>query len=621
MSRCPLPLLCITWFSLLAITVSGASAQSVTFVQITDAHIFDSRAHNTAMGGYAAQLDNESSLGWAILSINKLVASGRHIDFVVFSGDFGLEKTDCGDNIVLKKQGEEGPISCSDAVATATDYLRAALVKEILIIPGNNDVPEEDPGKLATYEAFIQGVSAKLKSLKASSGEFPPDLIDLQKQNGLANGICILGLDSSTFKNTKDKLGDRSGKNKDEQERILQDLSKRLQDCHPSIIVTHVPNLEDPFRENGIIKRAWNLDPSPAKMWQDVIKNPEVLAVFAGHFHDPRRNIYMHDYSWASQPPGRVEGEKTWIAPPLAVKFQSTAKPQARGLLVATVTAAGTVTAEPLWFAFADAGGPADKADNLSEARAYEQNEEYDKAASAYQKGLSSKDDWVRIQSEAGFQRTVRLGRQHGWKETLVGKFLKRWGWDILSILALGLFLFVLLNVLSRTILWRLRRWKIQRWEIGQLLYGWIGRRTSMLIPAKKGHENAPVDEFNIQLLLAMEDIQATLQAFGRARLVRLKDAIVAAPATETDLPDLKIKGVELKAILAWLLWGRDFLRIRIEIQVWGSNAKAQVIAVQRFAWFEENHWTVPLPDSDDAGIVEAAKQLAYDILGQENIR
>jgi hypothetical protein len=118
-----------------------------------------------------------------------------------------------------------------------------------------------------------------------------------------------------------------------------------------------------------------------------------------------------------------------------------------------------------------------------------------------------------------------------------------------------------------------------------------------------------------------MEDIQATLQPFGRARLVRLRDAIVAAPATETDLPDLKIKGVELKAILAWLLWVRDFLRIRIEIQVWGSNAKAQVIAVQRFAWFEENHWVVPLPGREDAGIVEAANQLAYDILGQENIR
>ncbi|MBZ5505823.1 MAG: metallophosphoesterase [Acidobacteriia bacterium] len=618
MSRCPLPLLCITSFSLLAILVSGASAQSVTFIQITDPHIFDSNAHNTAMGGYTAQLDNESSLGWAILSINKLVASGKqHIDFVIFTGDFGLEKTDCGGNIVPKKPG---PIACSDAVATATSYFRAALVKKILIIPGNNDVPEEDPGKLAAYYAFVQGVSAQLKSLKVPSGESPPDLVDLRKQNELANGICILGLDSSTFKNTGATPGDRSAKNRVEQERLLQDLRKRLEDCHPGIIITHVPNLEDPFRENGIVKRAWNLDPSPAKMWQDVIKNPEVLAVFAGHFHDPRRNIYMHDYSWASQPPGRVEGEKTWIAPPLAVKFQSTAKPQARGLLVATVTAAGTVTAEPLWFAFADAGGSADKADKLAEARAYEQNEEYEKAAKAYEQGLSSKDDWVRTQSEAGFQRTVKLGRQHDWKETLLGKLLLRWGWHILSLLALVLVLFVLLNLLSRVILLRIRSWRIQRWEIGQLLYGLIGRRTIMLIPAKKGHENAPVDEFNVQLLLAMEDIQTTLQPLRRKRLVRIGDSIIAAPAAGTNLPDLKIKGVELKALLAWLKWGYDFLRIRIEIQVWGSNAKAQVVAVQRFAWIEENYWIAPLPGTD-ADIEEAAKQLAYDILGQENIR
>jgi hypothetical protein len=620
MSRRPLAPLFITWFSLLAITVSGASAQSVIFVQITDAHLFDSKAHNTAMGGYAAQLDNNSSLAWAILSINKLRASGKHIDFVVFTGDFGLEKTDCGGNIVPKKQGEEGPISCSDAIATATTYFRAALVKKILIIPGNNDVPDEDPGKLAGYDAFVQGVSAKLKSLKVPSGEFPADLVDLRKQNELVNGLCILGLDSSTFKNTDVKPGDRSAKNRGEQERILQDLSKRLQECHPGIIVTHVPNLEDPFRDSGI-KRAWNLDPSPAKMWQDLIKNPEVLAVFAGHFHDARRNIYMHDYSWASQPPGLLESEKTWIAPPLAVKFQSTAKPQARGLLVATVTAAGNITAEPLWFGFADAGGPPDKADKLTEARAYEQNEDYDKAANAYQQGLSSKDDWVRTQSEVGFQRTNKLGQKHGWKETLVGKFLLRWGWHIASGLALVLALFMLLNVLSRTILLRIRHWRIRRWEIGLLLYSFLGRRTIMLNPAKKGHENAPVDEFNVQLLLAMEDIQATLQPFRRKRLVRIGDSIIAAPAAGTGLPDLKIKGVELKAILAWLKWAYDFLQLRIEIQVWGSNARAQVVAVQRFAWFEENYWVAPLPGADTTDIVEAAKQMAYDILGQENIR
>jgi 3',5'-cyclic AMP phosphodiesterase CpdA len=618
MSRCPLLLLFITWFSLFAILVSGASAQSVTFIQITDAHIFDSDAKDAAMDGYAAQLDNDSSLGWAILSINKLVASGKHIDFVVFTGDFGLEKTDCGGNTVPKA------ISCSDAIAAASAYFRAALAKKILIIPGNNDVPDEDPGKLAGYDAFVQGVSARLKSLKVPPGEFPADLVDLRKQNELANGLCILGLDSSTFKNTKATPGDRSGQNRSEQERILQDLSKRLEACHPGIIVTHVPNLEDPFRDNGI-KRAWNLDPSPAKMWQDLIKNPEVLAVFAGHFHDARRNIYMHDYSWASQPPGRVEGEKTWIAPPLAVKFQSTAKPQARGLLVATVTAAGAVTAEPLWFGFADAGGLPDKADKLSEARAYEQNEEYDKAAKAYQQGLSSKDDWVRTQSEAGLQRIVKLGQQHGWKETLIVKFFKRWGWDILSGLALLLLLFVLL-IWPRIIFLRIRRWRQWLSRHRQRLLGWwlytlMGGRKITIISPKKAHESAPAEEFNIQLILALEDIKATLEPFSSGRLITVGESAIAAPATGTDLPDLKIRGVELKAILAWLIWARDFLRARIEVQVWGTTYKVQIVAVQRFAWFEENYWIAPLPGMDHAGIVEAAQQLAYDILGQENIR
>src|SRR6202008_5018922 len=125
----------------LPIVSCSASAQSVTFVQITDAHIFDSAAHSSTVAGYANTLDNASALAWAVLLVNKLVESGRNVDFVAFTGDFGLEQTDCG-NVPRKQPPEQPLISCQKAVDAAAIFLRALLVKKVFIVPGNNDVPD-----------------------------------------------------------------------------------------------------------------------------------------------------------------------------------------------------------------------------------------------------------------------------------------------------------------------------------------------------------------------------------------------------------------------------------------------------------------------------------------------
>src|SRR6185312_6539764 len=127
---------------------AAADAQAVTFIQMTDAHLFDSGAHNTTMGGYQAFVDNESALAWTILKINKLVSSGKRIDFVLFTGDFGLEGTDCG-NIRRKIAPSQPLVLCSEAVDTVAAFFRALLVDKVLIVPGNNDVPDEEPQNIA----------------------------------------------------------------------------------------------------------------------------------------------------------------------------------------------------------------------------------------------------------------------------------------------------------------------------------------------------------------------------------------------------------------------------------------------------------------------------------------
>jgi len=83
-----------------------------------------------------------------------------------------------------------------------------------------------------------------------------------------------------------------------------------------------------------------------------IIRDKRLIAVFAGHLHDANRPRYLPPYGWqaarGSRPPEVYE--KTFLAPPLAAKFQLDRAPQARGLLVARVTPQGVVRAEIRWF-------------------------------------------------------------------------------------------------------------------------------------------------------------------------------------------------------------------------------------------------------------------------------
>jgi hypothetical protein len=90
----------------------------------------------------------------AVLETNRLVLSEhRDIDFVVITGDFGLEnvllstetkRTSCPGN----KPCEEGPIPTVPIAAAADEVARelnALLVKRVYLVPGNNDLACENP--------------------------------------------------------------------------------------------------------------------------------------------------------------------------------------------------------------------------------------------------------------------------------------------------------------------------------------------------------------------------------------------------------------------------------------------------------------------------------------------
>jgi len=137
----------------------------------------------------------------------------------------------------------------------------------------------------------------------------------------------------------------------------LQRVARVIQaDATPVILFTHIPDLDDPFKvdnqSNGSSVAAWNISEDARREWSLIIRDNRLIAVFAGHLHDANRSRYLPPYSWqaarGSRPPEVYE--KTFLAPPLAAKFQLERAPQARGLLVARVTPQGVVRAEIRWF-------------------------------------------------------------------------------------------------------------------------------------------------------------------------------------------------------------------------------------------------------------------------------
>jgi hypothetical protein len=365
----------LTPFALaLAIAPSSASfaaegQRSLTFVQITDSHLFDS---GKARPGQTPEdqkknrveiADSRMAWDWSMLEINRLASSGT-VNFVVFTGDFGLEKVTT----------DQAPSSGCTALPSAVDEVARAfsnlIPSKIYLVRGNNDLDQEDPGDFGRFDDFVRALAAderlkgkQILNLTPGPGNDASDLV---------GGIRIVGLDSSSFKSFKNEppkddkdkcnyvvagtsraMVDRSEYQLHELQRVAQVIQA---DATPVILFTHIPDLDDPFKvdnqSSGSTVAAWNISEDARKEWASIIRDDRLIAVFAGHLHDANRSRYLPPYSWqvarGSRPPEVYQ--KTFLAPPLAAKFQLDRAPQARGFLVATVTPQKVVQAEIRWF-------------------------------------------------------------------------------------------------------------------------------------------------------------------------------------------------------------------------------------------------------------------------------
>ena len=438
----------------LTVGVSLAGAQSVTFVQFTDAHLFDTAKHRSTTAGFEDYLDNRSSLGWAVKTTNGLSLRIKCLDFVAFTGDFGLEDAD--------------PVGAAAEVAT---FFRALTTKQILLVPGNNDLENEDPRDVLRFRTFTSELARLL-----------PDhqIVDLTRSTQIINGIRIIGMNSATFKNDGGAL---RASNAADQMNEMQRVDAEVKRGGPSILFTHIPNLEDPYRgDDNKAKQAWNVSPDIGKLWQKIINYDQMLAVFAGHFHDVRQEVYRQDYAWADKKPSPVEGKKTWVAPPLAVKFQSEAKSQARGLFLVTVMANGNVEVLPKWFTYSDSDEAPDKGPALLQAQTESNYGNWNDAISSYRDALASSNSTVRTKAQLGYTRARK------------GVYDDLWFWRILK----GLLVVTLLIVCL--CLWAIFR-KIARTNRSQ-------GKVVIETPSKLT-KDAPVEFFAAALMCAANEIQS----------------------------------------------------------------------------------------------------------------
>jgi hypothetical protein len=330
--------------ALLALLIAprlSVAEPTVRFAQITDAHIIDAPFKEWDKNGKRKDdyAENKRALQWAVDEINRRNCIGPKFDFVVFTGDLGLEYV----KGAQRNDGIEVPLKT--AVAEFAAVIEGSEVSQWLIVPGNNDLPDEDPKNIHVFHDYVSELNAALK-LKGKV-----DIRDLGPQDPPATqpatfqkGNCLfVGFDNSSFKK------DFGAGQVDCVSRLVQLVPQDMKNVY---VFCHIPDTDDPFDDgSGNLKAAWNVDPATHNVWTTFVNRPQVKRVFAGHFHSADRWRYT-DLNWTRKGPGLPIGlEKLQVCPPLAIKFQVGSKETARGFRDVSVYGdTGQVASEIVWY-------------------------------------------------------------------------------------------------------------------------------------------------------------------------------------------------------------------------------------------------------------------------------
>jgi hypothetical protein len=348
----------------------------ITFAQITDAHIFDEGWMESGSDPFRHALDDRTALHWAVDEINRLYLAAtpeNRISFIVYTGDFGLQNVlfplntkgpsprllaaqsrNCN-AIPFNSQPGLPPISSELAEEELVAEFNRLAVRKIYVVPGNNDLIDEQVTDWPRYACFVDELRTKLLALSQ-----PVNLETLTAETTVNVGpIRLAGLNTASFKDVSKYSGACSGVTTPTSSALppgcpqpqLQSLQRLLADggqSTPLLLFTHIPDLIDPYRK----KPSWEIDSAARSLWEGDACDSHLLGIFTGHFHSADRDLYATNVGTANLALKKCVADKTWVAPPLAVKVQTKEPVQARGFLVVTIRGGASITVkvEPEWY-------------------------------------------------------------------------------------------------------------------------------------------------------------------------------------------------------------------------------------------------------------------------------
>lgn len=424
----------------LYVFLSVVTHAQVSFVQITDLHIFDDVDKSIDN-----RLDNKAAFASCIDKINQRITDNKlAYDFVVVTGDLGIEQL----------VDEENKASIADRVRSGASDLASMLVlskvRRWLFVPGNNDVAGEQPDKVKYYHLFLDSLADELrksredfKIIDLCPKEKPETSIEYDSRSSLfqikeKSRYAFIGFDDSTFKNSdppsigsgvKSGTTRRINANFELQKKHIAQVANLLNDqrIKYAYIFYHIPEIDDPhlvsleetadivqtrdtdkiLMGGDYVRSAWFVKKEIRDQWRQVVNNAKVMGRFAGHFHNPRRATY-ENFAWmrSSEIYRSDNLNELHVCPPLAQKFQETSPERARGFQEVYIDDQGMVSTRIFWFEGTGWNLDADKATaettslkQLAIGSVYENLGRPKEAEAAYLK--AAENDWQPIRQQA----------------------------------------------------------------------------------------------------------------------------------------------------------------------------------------------------------------------------
>jgi tetratricopeptide (TPR) repeat protein len=271
-------------FLLLFFALCTQARTQIRFVQVTDPHLFDEAGEASANEASG----NRDALSACVKKINERVDAGLMYQFVVVTGDIGVEKI--VEKLAPQREtatGKERESIEQDirkeidkGVGVVSSILSSSKVRLWLFVPGNNDLVKENPKSIEYYHLFIEQLEAALKPHGIEVRDLCPVARNeaegpYAKSAAYVYGpYAFIGFNNASFKNDDDSQrlvtaeggsgGVNAGEmklNPDELKRIqgryveqvkaILDGTSGVEKFSFAYVFYHIPDVDDPYLISG----------------------------------------------------------------------------------------------------------------------------------------------------------------------------------------------------------------------------------------------------------------------------------------------------------------------------------------------------------------------------------